>query len=418
MPLSRAGIPEAFAAPIRSTARYLTRTAALVVAASLTMSHAQAPKTFAFGGNVNERFHWLEPEILEQTKTTWVRGFFPASEFMTGKRSYETDSGIIALKRVADSGHKVILSIKWDCTQKGEAGRVPAPGSAGEAAWFGFADKLLKATAGKVSIVVVVNELFIDTQKADLDPGPDGQVPMVRFLKRLTAHIAAERLTSSDGKPLPIYAGGFTRLDQPRMRDDAATKQVLDWVNKDPSIAGVDFHLHQPDMKTSQEALEFMHRSVPHKPLIITEFSLVWKWKQSLGDKIGASEAGRSFAQQFSLPPEMTVAEFCDHDFDKPVSEAEWQAFLRSQPWFDANYLNEIGPLMSANGVAVATYALTLDPAQGDHGHIHVTTDTTPWFFNDVLIPGLAISPDPKRAPENYGFFQSYVAWQEKTAKK
>jgi hypothetical protein len=202
---------------------------------------AQSPGWVQFGGNVNERSHWLEPALLDQTKTTWVRGFFPASEFMSGDRSYETDKGLLALRRAADSGHKVILSIKWDCAQNGNAGPVPAPGSAQEQAWFGFADKLAAATAGKISILVVLNELFIDTQKPDLEPGPDGQVPMVRFLRRLVDHLSAEHLVGSDGKPLPIYAGGFARLERPGIQSSVATHQMLQWINSDPHIAAPIF---------------------------------------------------------------------------------------------------------------------------------------------------------------------------------
>jgi hypothetical protein len=379
---------------------------------------AQSSKWVQFGGNVNERSHWLEPALLDQTKTTWVRGFFPASEFMSGERSYKTDKGLLALKRAADSGHNVILSIKWDCAQEGKAGPVPAPGSPQEQAWFGFADKLMAATTGKLSMLVVLNELYIDTQKPDLEPGPDGQVPMVRFLRRLVDHLSAEDLVASDGKPLRIYAGGFTRLDRPEMQDNVATRQMLQWISSDPHIAGADFHIHEPDMETSRQSIEFMHRNVPSKPLIVTEFSLVFAWKEHLADEIGSGAAGKDFAKQYGVSPHLSVADFCNHSFENPVSEQEWHDFLKSQPWFDGHYLDEIGALMSADGVTVATYAFTLNPVE-DAGAkpFHVAPDKAPWFLNDILIPGLAVSPDPTRAPENYELFDSYVRWQKEHGK-
>jgi hypothetical protein len=386
------------------------------------IAYGQTPAAFTFGGNVNERFHWLTPVALDETKTTWVRGFIPASEFMTGKRSFDSDEGILALRKAADSGHKVILSIKWDCTQKGEAGPVPAPGSAGEAKWFAFADQLLRATSGKVAILVVINELFVDTQPNDLAPGMDGQVPMVLFLQRLTAHLAAEHLLASDGSPLPIYTGGFTRLDFARNQDHIATKEMLQWANADPRIAGVDFHLHQPDLATSEQALRFMHKAVPHKPLMITEFSLVWKWKKHLPDQIGSGQEGKEFAKEHGISEKMTVADFLNQTFDHPVDEATWQQFLKSQAWFDPHYLDEIAPMMRANGVRVATYALTLNPLPETAGGAlkprRVTEDTVPWFLNDLLVPGLAVSPNPGREPQNYGFFQSYVASQQASSKR
>lgn len=389
------------------------------LALMIGVAHGQTPSQFTFGGNVNEHLNWLTPVALNETKTTWVRGFIPASEFMTGRRSFNSDPGILALKRAADSGHKVILSIKWDCTQRGEAGRVPSPGSAGEAKWFGFADQLLKATSGKVAILVIVNELFVDTQPQDLVPGPDGEVPMVRFLQRLTAHLAAEHLLASDGTPLPIYAGGLTRLDLVKHQDNIATRQMLQWANTDHNIAGVDFHLHQPDLASSEAALRFMHNAVPHKPLIISEFSLVWRWKQHLDDNIASSPAGAAFAKTHGLPEGTTVADFLTQTFAHPVDEATWQEFLKSQPWFVPDYLDEVGAMMRANGVRVATYALTLDPLPLNRRQMrprHITDTTVPWFLNDLLVPGLAISPDPNREPQNYGFFRSYLAWQQTSA--
>jgi hypothetical protein len=389
--------------------------AAASLAFTFAVAQAQTPATFTFGGNVNEHLTWLNPVALDQTKTTWIRGFIPASEFMTGKRSFPSDPGLLALKKAADSGDKVILSIKWDCTQKGEAGPVPSPGSAGEAKWFSFADQLLRATSGKVSILVVLNELLVDTQPNDLVPGPDGQVPMVVFLRRLTAHLAAEHLLASDGSPLPIYTGGLTRLDLAKHQDDIATKQMLEWANSDPHIAGIDFHLHQPDLASSEAALRFIHQAVPHKPLSITEFSLVWKWKRHLGDKIAAGPEGQAFAKRHGFADGTTVADFLNQTIARPVDQATWQDFLKSQSWFDPHYLDEVGPMMRANGVRVATYALTLNPSPLKLRQ--VTEQTTPWFLNDLLVPGLAISPDRDREPENYGFFQSYLAWQQTSAK-
>lgn len=366
-----------------------------------------------FGANVNERLHWLLPKLLDQTATTWVRGFIPASEFMNGERSFQTDPGLLRLKAAAASGHKVILSIKWDCAGKGAAGPVPAPGSAREQTWFKFADDLISATSGELSILAVNNELFIDTQKPDLVPGPDGQIPMVRFLQRLVEHISAGHPHASGGGPLPIFVGGFTRLDTPRIQNNPATRAMFNWINHDPRVAGVDYHLHQPDMQSTVAAMDFLRKNVPSKPGIVTEFSLVWKWKRHLTDPIGATDAGKAFAKQYGLSPTLSVVDFCNRAFQSPVPEAEWQAFLASQSWFEPNYLNEIGPEMQSHGVIVATYAFTLNPLQNRPRPRHPTPTIAPWYINQLLIPGLAYAPNNSRAPENYGFFHTYVQWQK-----
>ena len=392
----------------------LARATAWAAAAVLTpgpVAHADSAPRLLFGVNTNQNLTWLEPTLMAQTRTTWVRGFVPASEFISGARSYSSDTGLAALRAAAVKGHKVILSIKWDCTGAGGLGPVPPPGSPGEQAWFQFADALVRSMSDSLSILVAVNELLIDTREQDLSPGPDGRVPMILFLRRLVAHLIASRPMAAGGGPLPIYAGGFTRLDLPKTRRAAAVRNAIAWINRDPRVAGADFHLHQPSLATSGEALTYIRTHVPAKPLIVTEFSLVWKWKRHFEDAIGASGAGAAFAAQHGLSPQMTVREFCNQAFDRPVPEAEWQAFLASQPWFEPGYLNAIGRMMEQHEVSLATYAFTTDPLP-DARPMQIRVGATPWFLNNLLVPGLAVAPGGARAPENYRFFASFVRWQ------
>lgn len=376
--------------------------------------HAQVPTgKLALGGNVNERFHWATLQILDQTHTKWVRGFIPASEFINGDRSYQNDPGLASLKAAADSGHKVVLSLKWDSTGKGRFGRIPAPESKEEHAAFTFVDHLLDATNGKVAALVLINELTIDTLPGDLAPDANGQVPLVEFLKRLAAHVGTEHRTAADGSPLPMFAGGMTRLDKDTTRNLPAVHAMIAWINSDPRIAGADFHMHQPDMATTQMAMEFMHSAVPGKPLMVTEMSLVWKWQKHLGDFIGASPAGVEFCKKYGLTSQTTVAEFLTAAFQHPVPEAEWQAFLASQEWFEAHYLANMLPLMQASGVKIATYALTWNPRPQDAAAPKpITSTTAPWFLNQLLVPGMAFVPGGGRLPENYGMFSDYVHYQ------
>ena len=395
-----------------------TKGLAMVIAAGAALCAqpmtAQVPTgRLALGGNVNERFHWATPQILDQTHSTWVRGFIPASEFISGQRSYETDPGLKALKTAADSGHRIVLSLKWDSTHKGEFGRIPAADSPQEKAAFAFVDHMLDATTGKLSALVLINELTIDTLPADLEPDAHGGIPLVEFLRRLAAHVAAEHRTAADGSPLPLFAGGMTRLDKEETRKAPAVRAMIAWINNDPRIAGADFHTHQPDMATTRSAIEFMHHAVPNKPLMITEMSLVWKWQKHLSDPVGANSAGSDFCKKYGLPGGTTVAQFLTAAFQKPVPEAEWQAFLASQQWFEAHYLANMVPLMQANGIKIATYALTWNPRPQDApAPKPVTPETAPWFLNQLLVPGMAIAPDANRLPENYGMFSDYVRYQ------
>lgn len=412
-----------FRAGLATTRRALCRIGgavliAVLFGAAITFRGVEAASAekrsgLQLGANVNENLDWLLPNLMDQSHTEWVRGFVPAFQFMRGERSFNTDAGLKTLNAAARSGRHVILSIKWDCKGRGEDGQVPVADSTKEKQWFKFADDLLEAAKGNVSILVLDNELLIDTQKADLEPGVNGQIPMVAFLRRLAAHIAAEHRTAAGGEPLPIFAGGWTRLDFDRQRTLPATRASIEWVKHDPNIAGADYHLHQPDMRSTEDAMRFMHEQIPDKPLIVTEFSLVWKWKAHLEDRIAATPAGVSFGHRYSLPPEQTVAEFLTEAFQSRVSQAEWNDFLASQPWFESDYLERIAPELAANGVVVATYAFTLNPfvKAGRQGQ-RVDSNTTPWFLNDLFVPTLVSAPSPTRAAVNYGMFDCFVRYQ------
>jgi hypothetical protein len=382
------------------------------------IAHAAGlPQHVLLGVNTNQNLTWLEPALMAQTRTTWVRGFVPASQFISGARAYANDPGLAVLRAAAAGGHKIVLTIKWDCTGKAGLGPVPPPGSSGEQDWFDFADALVRSMTGSLSILVVVNELLIDTRKPDLAPGSDGTIPMVLFLRRLVAHLSASRPLSVDGGPLPLYAGGFTRLDLPTTQNAPAVGNSIAWINRDPKVAGADFHLHQPDLATSGQALAYARAQIPTKPLIVTEFSLIWKWQRHFEDAIGASASGAAFASQHGLSPQMTVREFCNQAFARPVPQAEWQAFLASQSWFEPGYLEVIGPMMEQYGLSVATYGFTNDPLPGAPAPTkQLASGGTPWFINNLLVPGLAYVPSGKRAPENYGFFTSFVKWQISSA--
>lgn len=111
-------------------------------------------------------------------------------------------------------------------------------------------------------------------------------------------------------------------------------------------------------------------------------------------------------------PPGITVAQFLTDVFEHPVPVQEWHQFLASQPWFDGHYLAQVAPLLQANGVKVATYGLTWNPEVVPNPQ-PVTANTTPWFLNPLLFPGMAYVPDSTRLPENYELFGDYVNYQE-----
>ncbi|WP_446743553.1 hypothetical protein [Silvibacterium acidisoli] len=142
--------------------------------------------------------------------------------------------------------------------------------------------------------------------------------------------------------------------------------------------------------------------------------SLIWKWQAHLGDAVDSSDAGKAFVKAHNIPEGTTVAQFLEAAFQNPVSEAEWKGFLASQPWFEGHYLANIAPMLEANGVKLATYALTWNPSPESATRPAITNRTVPWFLNQLLVPGMAYSPDKSRLPENYELFDDYVKLQNR----
>lgn len=382
----------------------------LIIAGLVFISQAVAQeyKPLEMGVNVNERPHWLKSEMLEQTQTTWTRAFIEASHYIKGNRSLDDDFRVEALHRVANEGYKIILSIKWNL--KEADWRVPKPDSQEEGQWFQFAEDLLDELEGKLDKLVLVNELTIDTPEEDLQPNQEGVIPFVRFQKRLLDHVSSLNPKDANGNPLPIYAGGFTRLDQKKQQERPANRAVIEWVNEDDRLAGANFHIHQPDYKTTVEAVKFAREAMPERSLITTEFSLIWKWRSHLGDEIGATEAGKAFAEKYDLDPKMTIADYSTHVFANPVSYTEWRDFLKSQPWYEPDYLDVMGRLLENYGVDVATYAFTQNPDPDIDRNPEFSEKSTPWYIHQLLMP-----QNIRSDSVNYGMFDSFVRWQKVT---
>jgi hypothetical protein len=378
--------------------------ASFAFAADPAATHSNAPHDFYFGANVNESLDCLDPALLDRSHTVWVRGFLPASVFITGDRSVTNDPGIRTLQRCARAGRKVIVSLKWNFKEAGW--RVPQPGSKTEQQCFDWVQALLVQMRGQISILSLANEVFIDTPPEDMEPDSTGHIPMVNFLQRLAEHVAAGQPKDPQGQPLPLAGGGFTRLDTTAMQSSPATLALLKWCETDPRIAVVDFHLHQRNYEQWQSALDFIRRQITRKPLIVTEFSMVWDYKAHLEDSLTNTPAGRQFVQHYSLNPSLTVRAYINQCISRPVSEAAWAAFVQSQAWLDPEFLDKVGDLMKQHGVMVATYALT---QHSSGGYRPLRKGSDPWILNPIYIPNVAVGSNTNQIAVNLAWFREYV---------
>jgi hypothetical protein len=362
------------------------------------------------GANFNEHLTAARLPELNETGVRWIRAFLPVGEFIQGHRRLDTDPGIATFRAAAATGRKLAISYKWDF--KRSNWRVPEPNSEAERAAFAFAVDAARIT--RPDMLLLVNEVFIDTDAQDMQPGPDGVIPMVRFLQRLAAHVAAAKLTTPDDHPLPVSCGGFTRINTPAMQNHAATKALLPWLASTLDLTHVNFHMHQGRLEEFAAALDFMRRAVPDRPFAVTEFSLVWAFQNSLEEPLGAGEAGGEFARVYQRDPQKTVGDYLNAAAEQPVSEAELHAFLASRTWFNPRFLEESCRMMERAGVTLATYAYLQESSglENPKRKLSPRAGQPPWRLNAVFQERHARRPDGQRA-RNLGYYDTFVNWQK-----
>jgi len=387
--------------------RLLPSFALLLAAVSVASGAAPTPR-LELGANFNEHLDAATQPELDVTGVRWIRGFLPAGEFLDGRRTLRSDAGVATFRAAAATGRKLAITLKWDF--KRSKWRVPAPASAAEAKAFAWAVEAVREV--KPDLLLLVNELFVDTEEADLAPGADGTIPMVRFLQRLAAHIAAAALKAPSGKSLSVSCGGFTRLDRAEMRNHPATRALLPWLATTPHVSHVNFHLHQVDLAQFESAVKFMRAQVPSRPLVVTEFSLVWAYRPHMSDRLGIDNAGQAFAKKYRRRPDQTVAHYLSAAAREPVTEDELHAFLASRSWFDPQSLEKCCRLMEQNGVVLATYAYLQASSGLERAQSPVGDTQPPWRLNPIFQERHAYVPGGKRAAVNLGFFTTFVGRQ------
>jgi hypothetical protein len=379
-----------------------------------TVALSAAPsQPLQLGANFNEHLDAAKVPALDATGVTWIRGFLPAGEFLDGRRTLATDPGIAAFRAAAASGRRIAITLKWDF--KRSNWRVPAPDSADEKKAFAWAVDVVRET--RPDLLLLVNEVFIDTHEADMQPGADGVIPMVRFLQRLAAFVHSAGLKSPSGAPLPLSCGGFTRLDRPEMQQRPATRALLSWLATTPDLTYVNFHLHEPTLAEFETALKFIHEQLPNRPFVVTEFSLVWSYQAHLKDRLDADEAGRAFAEKFHRPADETVRQYLNAAARAPVTEEELHAFLGSRSWFDPESLEKCCRLMEQNGVTLATYAYLQEAAGLSKPGQPVSGKQPPWRLNPIFQEQHAYVPGSSRFATNLGFYDTFVQRQSVKAK-
>ncbi|KAJ6102736.1 hypothetical protein N7486_005163 [Penicillium sp. IBT 16267x] len=263
----------------------------------------------ALGANFNEKLTWMDRSELERVKTKWIRGFIDMHQIDALHAAQ--DPNMQALFKAIYAGYKTILSFKWNYTNL----NFPAVNSAAITTEVERLDRLLPLVMGKVDILVIGNEPFIEVQQGHAD------ARLNIFYETLANTVIRFRNTHG-GTSTRLYMGAPNRLDLPAKRTPAI-ERMLHFIASRPELEGVDLHPHMSTLQGHRLMLAYvLPRLRPDQRFLATEFSLVWHWKKHLSDTVSGA-----FCARYWFPAGIKVHQVISAAMQKPWPYAQWDDF-------------------------------------------------------------------------------------------
>ena len=314
------------------------------------------------------------------------RKLFLSGKMKPRQRIENKWASFIAASR--DHGKKAILSLEWSFKHADMA--PPLPGSQEERDLFAFLDThVLDILAPSASIITSGNEPFVDTKKEDWRFNPRyGGIPMVEFYKRVTQHVHAYLVRKGLRGQVALYMGSFTQLYSRKMQDRSATRALFAYADAAPFVDGVDLHAHVTRLDQIESALAFA-RFQTAKPIIVTEYTYVWKMRRAIesDDRLGEAFAGRWGYDPFLPIHDYLVCYVFQRgngcQFDTKISKAEWDDFLASRPWFIDHFLLKADNIFRKYDVHGVTYGFM----QRQPSNRQLQRNKAPWYLGFLYSP-------------------------------
>ncbi|MBO2448541.1 hypothetical protein J4573_15670 [Actinomadura barringtoniae] len=328
---------------------------------------AKAPALGALGANFNQNLDAVDYRELNEAGVKWLRGFFPmpaADQGAPGKN--------VAIRTILDAskrGHGTILSLKFPYNKTS----FPKAGSPQMKAELARVDKVLPLVLGKVDIVAIGNEPFIESKAGERDKRLNA------FYETVAKHVIdVRRKRCGANCKTSLYMGALNHIDQPSQRTPAVERWMA-FVRKTPAIRGVDIH---PHVAAPQNAKAYVNYILPRmrkdQRFLVTEFSLTPFWRKHMTDVAPAS-----FTKKYGFAKGTKVWQVIKAAINKPFTERKWADFLAASPWFanNASFLRDQMRLYRGTGrLAVATYAFKQDDLMVKNWG----PKKDPWLINSV----------------------------------
>jgi hypothetical protein len=366
--------------------------ASIILIGFILTTAAPAFSQEALGVNYNQFLTAIQEPEISQVHATWVRGFLDLH--LLGNQDPSQNPDIQAILEAKAHGRHTILNLKWNY----ETEPFPTPGSAAMTQELDQLNQVLPVVLGKVDILVIGNEPFIETQSTQ-----SGQ-PLIAFYQTMAddvinywnSHPEAQKVTQ-------LYMGAFTRLDLPQNRT-TSVQWMLGYIASHQELSGPDLHMHMPDFAANQLMLSYVLPWLrPDQKFLVTEFPLVLLWYQHLSDPVSPD-----FTSRYHLPAPLEVYQFINLALQNPVPDAEWRDFLKSCPWYleQKEFLSNAYQLFRSTGrLGVANYGMLQSWTKA----LPFTAQSMPWLLN-ALFASATVKPR-----ENGSSFENFPWGKEFT---
>lgn len=357
----------------------------------------EQPLARQVGINVNEQLDLMKFENIERSNTSWARGFLPFFQMYPNTENLDNNPRIENFIELKRQGYNTILNIKWDFSDRS----FPSPGSNEMEAQKQFLEDIFRRVWSSIDIIVVGNEPFIESRNHERGDA------LLNFYKEMAEKVRDYRERRESDTP--IYLGAFNRLDLPGRRYPGVV-DMFEYIRATDWIAGADIHIHHKNAQQMRDFLEYTEGQLrDDQRIIITEFSLVWHWKDNLTQKIPAD-----FASNYGYDTESEVHKYLDNALKNQVPKVEWDDFLSQSPWFEnrKKYLSESFEMFKEySNFHVATYALR----QSFPFDRNFTATNNPWILNG-LFANRTVEKDSKGMDQfNYAFIDDFQGIQEES---
>jgi len=331
------------------------------------------------GANFNHDPEIIDLAYLKKTPVEWIRTTPYIFQYIQGEKDPATEPGLQKVIDARKAGYKVAFGFRWDF--KKYKLRIPQPGSVEEKKYFATATAILDRVGAYIDLFKLGNEPNLETMEPDLQVNAEGVVPLVRFMERLLNEVVEPyyKLHPKLNRP-DVYVGSLPALFEKEQQQKPGVTGLIKLAQENSRIKGLAIHLHISDSLDMDNAFRFVRAIMPHKPIIVPEYSLFRLYNSHVSDELGSSEAGINFASKYHYPPGMKLYEWYSKANTQRVSADEWADLFASRPWFPPHFMQTYYRYFQQYGVVLATYGYLSQSAPAKVG-----PGTAIWFVNPIF---------------------------------